>query len=90
VGEFRRADYPADFPTLIKIDVEGFEDTVVEGARDILTDPRLKFMCIEVHFLELNRRGHAAGATEIASVLRSAGFNIEWTDPSHIVAKRRP
>jgi len=92
VEVFRMTDYirsnPAHFPNLIKVDVEGFEDSVIEGGKEILNDQRLQCVCVEVHFLELNKRGKDDGATKISESLRQAGFAIRWTDPSHIVATR--
>lgn len=40
--------YPAAKPILIKIDVEGFETEVLNGAEDILNDPNLKAIIIEL------------------------------------------
>ena len=92
VDVFRAQDYvknhPDDFPNFIKVDVEGFEDDVIKGAGDMLRDSRLQVVCVEVHFLELAKRGRTSGATYIADALRSAGFKVAWTDPSHIVATR--
>lgn len=40
--------FPINRPTLIKIDVEGFETEVLSGASNILNDPNLKAIIIEL------------------------------------------
>lgn len=41
-------DFNAEFPNHIKIDVDGIEDKIVEGALKTLSDPRLKSASIEL------------------------------------------
>jgi hypothetical protein len=40
--------YGLDFPTHIKVDVDGHEFLVVKGARRVLRDPRLQTVLIEI------------------------------------------
>jgi FkbM family methyltransferase len=59
-------------PTLLKIDVEGFESRVLDGARDTLADPRLLAIVIE-----LNGSGAQYGIDDDAIHRRiiAAGFH---------------
>ncbi len=75
-------------PTSVKIDVEGFEIDVIQGMRNVLKNPLLKKLFIEVHFLEMNNRGITNGATEIVKIVSDSGFTVKWTDPSHFIALR--
>lgn len=40
--------FQPDFPTHIKIDVDGIKDKIVQGAPKTLADPRLKSVSIEL------------------------------------------
>lgn len=86
----RRADsfLPIAPPSIIKIDVEGFELQVLNGMPQILSSAGLRAVFIEVHFLILAQRGIANAAATIVKMLRDKGFVISWTDPSHIFALR--
>lgn len=42
-------DFGLPCPTLIKIDIDGLEDLVLEGAADVLSDPRLASMLVELN-----------------------------------------
>jgi FkbM family methyltransferase len=86
----RRADdfasrYP---PSVIKIDVEGFEPEVVRGMQDTLRSAGLRAVFIEIHFLTLRQRGLSRAPAEIADAMRAANFDVNWTDSSHICAVR--
>lgn len=41
--------YDAEFPSHIKIDVDGLEKEIIDGARETLGDPRLKSLLIEIN-----------------------------------------
>ncbi len=75
-------------PNVVKIDVEGFEVEVIRGMRAVLKDPALKKMFVEVHFLEMSKRGLTNGPTEIVDIISKAGLTVKWTDPSHFIASR--
>jgi|GEM_PF-615716 len=44
------------FPTHVKIDVDGFEEQVIEGMRDVLADPRFKSLRMEIRWHDPERR----------------------------------
>lgn len=65
-------------PTMLKIDVEGFETAVLEGAHGTLSDPALHSV-----IMELNGSGRRYGYDESAIVetMRSLGFESLDYDP---------
>ena len=75
----RLDDYLADAPpTLIKMDVEGYEIRVLDGARKTLAHSSLQAMIVEVN--ENGRRfGHAPD--DIAERIKSYGFKSCAYDP---------
>jgi FkbM family methyltransferase len=82
-------EFGLDMPTVMKIDVEGFEVDVIRGLGAILDSPSLRHVFVEVHFRALNRRGLDDGPNEMVSRLEKAGFSIDWLDLSHLCAVRR-
>ena len=74
-------------PTVVKIDVEGWEGEVLDGLGDLIDGVRALF--VEVHFKILGERGKPLEPTRICSVLSDRGFAISWTDRSHFLAERR-
>jgi FkbM family methyltransferase len=60
-----------ELPSLLKIDVDGIEHLVLEGAHDVLRSPTLRSVLIEVdeEFREL--------ASEVSRHLLGAGFSLE-------------
>jgi FkbM family methyltransferase len=75
-------------PAIIKIDVEGAELEVLKGMTKTLRDPGLRGVFVEVHFLALARRGMRTAPVEIQKILQQAGFDVIWTDASHIAGLR--
>ncbi|MFG1245627.1 FkbM family methyltransferase [Xanthobacter flavus] len=75
-------------PNVIKIDVEGFELDVVRGLTRTLAQPQLRSVFVEVHFLEMAKRGLDDGAGQLKAALEGVGLRVTWLDPSHIVARR--
>ena len=82
------AESPDWFPNVVKVDVEGHEGDVFDGFGDLLFDKRLRAIGIEVHFGVLNSRGEDETPARIERLLKTAGFVLRWTDPSHFVAVR--
>lgn len=75
-------------PNAIKVDTEGHELEVVLGLGELLADPALRVLGIEVHFGLLEARGMRHAPERIERILEGAGFAISWPDASHIVAER--
>jgi len=75
-------------PNVIKMDVEGFEEEVLQGMGEILVSPLLRSILIEVHFMKLELRGRATAPIRIEKLLRKTGFATNWVDASHLVGKR--
>jgi FkbM family methyltransferase len=71
-------------PNIIKIDVEGFEEEVLQGMDGLLSAPELRAIFIEVHFRVLEQRGKAEAPIRIEKLLQSKGLTTKWVDPSHI------
>lgn len=88
--QIRRGDDYLDQhrPNIIKIDVEGFEKEVLTGMPRTLASPSLRSIFVEVHFQLLERKGTPQAPSDIAAMLKSAGFKVKWTDASHIAASR--
>jgi FkbM family methyltransferase len=75
-------------PNFIKIDVEGHESEAIKGIAELLTEPELRTLAIEIHFAILEERGLRNAPGDIVAELKKNNFTICWTDPSHIVATR--
>jgi FkbM family methyltransferase len=78
----------ADFPNIIKIDVEGHELNVLRGLSTILSDTRLRSVFVEVHFGVLDSMGRSGDPEQIESLLKANQFKVKWTDSSHLAARR--
>jgi FkbM family methyltransferase len=76
-------------PNVIKIDTEGHELEVLLGLGELLFDPELRVLCVEVHFALLAERGFAQAPRRIEKTLVDARFAVSWPDASHLVAERR-
>jgi len=77
-----------DLPSIIKIDVEGFELEVLRGFNNALKNKKIKAIGVEIHFSELENMGNPNASMHIESLLVSSGFKLKWTDFSHLVAYR--
>ncbi len=73
---------------MIKVDVEGFEEEVLQGMGEMLTSPELRSVLVEVHFMKLELRGKATAPVRIEKLLRDKGFKTNWVDASHLFASR--
>jgi hypothetical protein len=74
---------------VIKIDVEGAEIEVLRGMQKVLTSSDLRAIFIEVHSQILEQNGYHDAIKIITQILNNNGFNINWTDFSHIEAIRK-
>ena len=85
VGDKLLSELPA--PTVVKIDVEGYEPEVIRGMQQALRHVRGAF--IEIHFAILERRGMRQAPAAIVRDLKKLGLaSIKWVDASHIAALR--
>jgi FkbM family methyltransferase len=75
-------------PNVIKIDVEGFGEEVLEGFDHTLLSPALRALLVEVHFMTLRLRGQESAPIRIEKVLESKGFRLKWIDSNHLLAYR--
>lgn len=73
-------------PTVIKVDVEGFEGEVIDGLG--LVWQSLHALLFEVHFRLLDERGKPNEPLRLVNACRSRGFNVRWVDWSHFIATR--
>lgn len=75
-------------PNVVKVDVEGFEEEVIQGMQNMLESLALRSVLIEVHFLKLEMRGRATAPSRIEKLLDSRGYRTTWVDASHLFATR--
>jgi FkbM family methyltransferase len=75
-------------PNGIKIDVEGFEEEVLNGMGELLAAPELRAIFLEVHFQALEERGRAEAPARIEKLLRGKGMQTRWVEFSHLIATR--
>lgn len=68
--------FPDLTPTLLKIDVEGFEVRVLRGMKGLLTRSALRGLIIEVHLPEIARFGDQT--SELLQTLRDHGFRLYY------------
>jgi len=75
-------------PNVIKIDVEGFEEEVIEGLSHTLPNKDCRAVFCEVHFSILDERGQRQAPARIQTALKQYGFATRWVDSSHLAAIR--
>jgi FkbM family methyltransferase len=75
-------------PSLIKIDVEGYEWLVLQGAARSLKMSEIMHVFVEIHFALLESRGFSKAGNDIYKILEEAGFKSKFTDFSHLHAFR--
>lgn len=61
-----------EIPTLIKIDVDGIEHLILEGARSILSDPKCKSVLVEIN------ENFSMQVTKVKDILLSCGFVFKY------------
>jgi FkbM family methyltransferase len=69
-------------PTLMKIDVDGIEDSILKGATYILEDPELKSVLVEVN------EKLTAQCSNISQLMQNSGFkvsqcSVEWLNATN-------
>lgn len=75
-------------PNVIKIDTEGYELEVLQGMESSLKSPCVHTVGVEVHFGLLAKRGMNDAPRKIEEILKKAGFQLNFTDASHLVARK--
>ena len=78
----------AEVPHVVKIDTEGHEWEVLEGMQNLLSNKHIECICVEVHFRILEERGLQQAPAAIVALLERQGFQLDWCDASHIIARR--
>ena len=71
-GDTFRQSQNLPAPTIVKIDVEGYEGAVLEGLRDSLSRPECRLVCCEIHPALLP---HGVTKEALVATLRSFGFS---------------
>jgi FkbM family methyltransferase len=87
-GDALVANATAPLPNVLKIDVEGFEEEVLSGLAQTLADAACRAVFVEVHFAILEKRGARHAPARIKQQLDGYGFDVRWTDASHLAAQR--
>jgi len=75
-------------PNVLKIDVEGYEEHVVQGLLTTLANPACRALFVEVHFAVLDGMGARQAPARIHDTLEKKGFDVSWVDASHLAATR--
>jgi FkbM family methyltransferase len=70
---------PEFAPSVIKIDVEGFEAKVLRGATSVLRSPGLRLIFLELHPVFLYQNNETVG--QVLSYIESAGFKLKEVSP---------
>lgn len=76
-------------PTVVKIDVEGYELDVLRGFGTLLEFRALRAVFVEVHFTRLHERNMDYAPEAIDRLLTHNGFETTWLDLSHVAGVRR-
>ncbi|MFC1760448.1 FkbM family methyltransferase [Planctomycetota bacterium] len=71
------------FPNYIKIDVDGLEEEIVVGSKDVFTDKRLKSVLIE---LSMKRKEEL---DRVHKFFYDNGFQLESTSPGEIIPAKQ-
>jgi FkbM family methyltransferase len=75
-------------PSVVKIDVEGFEEDVLNGGESTFGSGSCREILVEMHFSRMDERKLGNSASRIVSKLKNWGYQVDWVDPSHLHAKR--
>ncbi|MGH8047663.1 MAG: FkbM family methyltransferase, partial [Chthoniobacterales bacterium] len=71
-------------PTVVKIDVEGFEEDVLRGGAAAFGASTCRHVLVEMHFSRMDERGLGDSASRIVRMLDDWGYRVRWVDPSHL------
>jgi FkbM family methyltransferase len=74
------------YPHVVKLDVEGAELDCLIGMRAILGSRHIRAVGVEIHYGLLAARGQAGAPRDIERLLLSFGYEVTWTDRSHLIA----
>ncbi len=76
-------------PGVMKIDVEGWEEQVLQGGRKTIASRECKAIMIEMHFSIYAAENDNQRAERITQLLQESGFKkLTWVDPSHLFATK--
>jgi len=75
-------------PNVVKIDVEGFEESVLLGGEKTFANMACRHLLIEIHFQRMDDRNLGDSAGRIVKMLKKWGYKVRWLDPSHLHAYR--
>jgi FkbM family methyltransferase len=88
MDEFRKL-HGLQAPTVMKIDVEGWEEQVLLGGKQTLADPGCHAVIVEVHFSILAKANDNGAPARIQQLLQDCHFTaLRWIDPSHLIATK--
>ncbi len=90
-GDTLVAEHPDALPSVVKIDVEGFEVEVLKGMEKTLANPRCRLVLCEVHNEFLRRRN--LDPASVREMLTEAGF-VEFEEFArgpevHLLARKK-
>ena len=78
-----------EVPAVIKIDVEGWEENVLLGGINTISQLECRAIMIEMHFSIFAEQKDNKRANRIQLIMQNAGFtNQTWVDPSHLLSHR--
>jgi FkbM family methyltransferase len=88
-GDILLAKDKLKVPGVLKIDVEGWEEQVLLGARHTIANESCRAIMIEMHFSIFAAEKDNERAGRISKILFEAGFQKQvWVDPSHLLATK--
>lgn len=86
-GDQLIAEESLPVPNVLKVDVEGMEEEVLQGLVGTLGRPECRLLLCEVHFAILDGMGRWDAPRRILRFLAGCGFGrIEWLNAGHLVA----
>lgn len=87
VGDRWIAEQSLPVPNVLKIDVEGMEEEVLQGLAGTIARPECRLVLCEVHFAILDGMGRWDAPRKILRFLAGCGFKkIDWLNAGHLMA----